>query len=333
MSLELFSKEFGKGQKAEAVENRRTVIWTRVSTVGQEDNASLKHQREICLNIAVKDGLDIMEEFGKRGESAKAGALRKEFHRMLEFVKKKKNNIRFILFYDHTRFSREGGKAVFIKEELREKYGIITKSAILPLDTEDPYADLIDSQQLLFARAENEKRRRRTKFGLLGKLKEGKWVGTAPFGYYWENGEIKIHPVNGPIVKQAFMWRYHDPATTVTEIRRRLAARGHKLSKNHAHKILHSPFYCGLMAHNLLEGEVVKGNHPPIISQKIFLAVNNVFKTQSGTVGNYSRTQDSLPLKGFLSCQGCGKSLTGYEVKNKAGKPRKRPIPYYKCNY
>ncbi len=328
-------QQFGIGKKDNSLaSNRRTVIWTRVSTIGQEDNTSLKNQRDTCMRIAEKDKLEVVEEFGNKGESAKAGALRKEFQRMLKYVKRKSNNIRFILFYDHTRFSREGGKAIFVKEELRDKYGVITKSAVLPLDTEDPYADLVDSQQLLFARAENEKRRRRTMDGLRAKLESGKWVGNAPFGYFWDktDGQIKVHPEKGPIVKYAFTLRFENPSISVAKIREKIKARGYDLSKKHAHRILHNPFYCGMLVHNLLEGRVLKGNHKPIVSREVFLAVNNVFKEKSGATGVYQEEKDHLPLKVFMKCCSCGKSLTGYENKTKNGKPRKNPITYYKCN-
>jgi site-specific DNA recombinase len=84
-----------------------------------------------------------------------------------------------------------------------------------------------------------------------------------------------------------------------------------------------NPFYCGLMAHNLLEGKLVNGNHEKLISKEIFLKVNDV---QSNNAHGYKvdSEPENLPMKQFMKCETCGNGLTGYMVK-------KKKIWYYKC--
>jgi site-specific DNA recombinase len=84
--------------------------------------------------------------------------------------------------------------------------------------------------------------------------------------------------------------------------------------------MLKSPLYCGLLAHNLLEGEVVQGKHEPIISQEIFLSVNGILKSNNNHGYAVSEENNALPLKKFMVCEHCGEPFTGYIAKKKNGK-------------
>ena len=80
------------------------VNYTRVSDPSQFDNTSLETQKSDAILYAKKKGLIIKEYFGGSVESAKTDE-RKEFKRMLDFVKKD-NSISAILVYSYERFSR-----------------------------------------------------------------------------------------------------------------------------------------------------------------------------------------------------------------------------------
>ena len=67
------------------------VVYTRVSSQEQaENNGSLEVQRKYCDNYATNNGISIKQYFGGTYESAKSDG-RKEFLRMIEYVKKHKN--------------------------------------------------------------------------------------------------------------------------------------------------------------------------------------------------------------------------------------------------
>src|SRR5688572_6693343 len=82
------------------------VIYTRVSSQEQESNSSLPTQKKLCEEYAKRNGIVIKEYFGGKYESAKTDG-RKEFKRMLSFVKKDKD-ISSIIVYNYDRFSRTG---------------------------------------------------------------------------------------------------------------------------------------------------------------------------------------------------------------------------------
>lgn len=324
-------QQFGVGHEAMVDSaNRRTVVYSRVSTKGQEDNTSLANQYETCMRTVERQSLEVVKEFGGKGESAKSGSARTEYERMLRFVRDPENRIRFIVFYAYDRFSREGGKAIVTKQELKA-LGISVISATMPIDTSNPMGEGMEDMQLIWAKIDNDVRRKRCIDGTRAKLKQGHWCGTAPIGYKWVNGAMLIDPVRGPLIRKAFEWKYKNPSMTSEEVRRKLKVLGLSISKQTMSRMFRNPLYCGLLAHSVLKGEVVEAKHEHIISRKIFLAVNGVMNDKNANGWQVNEDNDNLPLKKFLRCESCGNPLTGYENKTKNGKPRKNPIPYYKC--
>ncbi len=90
------------------------VIYTRVSTKEQaENNLSLATQLKACKIYGEQKKRNVLGLFGGTYESAKSDE-RKEFKRMLDFVKKSKEKISYIIVYSMDRFSRSGANAIFI---------------------------------------------------------------------------------------------------------------------------------------------------------------------------------------------------------------------------
>ena len=71
-----------------------------------ENNASLQTQKKYCQDFAKKKGLIVLDYFGGTFESAKSDE-RKEFQRMLSYVKRNKE-VDTIIVYSYDRFSRTG---------------------------------------------------------------------------------------------------------------------------------------------------------------------------------------------------------------------------------
>ncbi|MBK6827252.1 MAG: recombinase family protein [Chitinophagaceae bacterium] len=95
----------------------------------------------------------------------------------------------------------------------------------------------------------------------------------------------------------------------------RLAASGFKITIKTLHAVFTNPFYCGMLSHSALGGELVKGKHEPLVSQEIFLKVNDIKPRNYEKLKNekYANT----PLKGLLKCETCGELMRGYIVKKK----------------
>ncbi|HLG34798.1 MAG TPA: recombinase family protein, partial [Bacteroidia bacterium] len=318
-------KKFAKGRKeTEGFAGNNAVIYTRVSSKEQADtNKSLDWQKKYCEDYAVKNSLSVLGYFGGTYESAQTDE-RKEFNRMIKFVRNQKEKISCILVYSLDRFSRSGENAIYISSELK-KIGIAIISVTQPIDTNTHTGALQQNIQFIFSKYDNDLRRQKSVDGMREKLLRGEWLGPAPKGYSYDrsngNKEQKI-VINetGELIKKAFYWKLE--GVSHPQIMERLNALGYRIAIQSLSGVLENPFYCGLISHNLLQGEIVQGNHPALIPVEVFMKVNKLKKT-SGF--HQKKDNENLPLKPTLRCAICGCAYTGYLV------TRKR-LYYYRCN-
>lgn len=322
-TLKNFQVFIRKEHKQIREDSHHAVIYTRVSTKEQaEKNLSLDTQKKYCLDFAEKQALTIRGYFGGTYESAQTDE-RKEFKNMLAFVRK--NNISHIVVYSIDRFSRSGANAIATISELNKK-GISVLSVTQPTDTETPIGSFYQNIQLLFSQYDNELRREKCITGMKERLSRGYWVGKAPLGYTHihdaDNKPVVTISEQGRLLQKAFLWKVHERLTN-TEITQRLKALGVKVSMQRLTEIFRNPFYCGVIAHNLLD-EPVKGAHEPLISEELFLKANQIVNKAPHDY-KHQVVNDELPLKRFVKCKQCGVPFTGYFVK-------KKNKHYYKCN-
>lgn len=327
-NLENF-KQFGKLSKSLALTptTRNAVIYTRVSSKEQADtNMSLPTQKKYCYELAAKGKFNVIKEFGGTYESAKTDD-RKEFERMLAFVRKSKSKqkVNYIIVYNLNRFSRTGGGAIALAEDLR-KEGINVISCMQPGETNTPTGQLQMNIQLLFSKYENDTRTELCVNGMIERLLRGEWCGGAPVGYdnITINGKKTVRKnAMGEIIRQMFHWKVFDRLTH-TQIVEKANALGMNTNLKRLTSIFRNPFYCGLMAHGVLNGEIVRGNHEPLVTQEVFLKANDV---ELNRPQGYSAhiENNNLPMKGFIRCSECGISMTGYTN-------HKKKLHYYKCN-
>ena len=322
-SLDDFSSFVRKDKTISRKDNRNAVVYTRVSTKEQaETNLSLNTQKKYCEEYARKEGLMVLEFFGGTYESAQTDE-RIQFKNMLAFVKKR--NIAHIIVYSIDRFSRSGANAIATIEDLNKK-GISVLSVTQPTETGTPMGSFFQNIHLLFSQYDNELRRSKCVAGMKERLKLGYWIGKAPLGYSHVHDEsnrpVVVINEAGKLLKKAFLWKVQERITN-TEIIRRLKALGLGVTKQRLTEVFRNPFYCGVVAHGLLD-DPMKGLHEPLISHELFLKANQIIKKLPHDY-KHQVVNDELPLKRFVKCSKCSAPFTGYFVKQK----KKH---YYKCN-
>ena len=302
---------------------RNTIIYTRVSSKEQAlTNQSLETQKKHCLQYAINHDLNVIGFYGGTYESAKTDE-RKEFNRMMNYIKAHKEKVSFILVYSLDRFSRTGGNAIFISSELKRN-GISILSVAQQIDTDSHSGKLQESIHFIFSQYDNDLRREKCIVGMKEKLQRGGWMGRPPLGY--RRTERRDKPIefdeNADLVAQIFILKASNTLSN-TEISRQMATMGFKVSNKVLTDMLRNPFYCGYISHKLLDGKIVKGKHEPLISEEIFLKVNYIL--QSIPRGFKHSKTEVMPLRQFLKCGKCGAGMTGYLVK-------KKHLYYYKCS-
>ncbi len=320
-------KSFGRaGNTVQKATTNNAVIYTRVSTKEQaETNASLDTQKSYCEIYANRNKLNVIASFGGTYESAKTDE-RKEFLKMLSYLKKAKEKISYIIVYSMDRFSRSGANAIHISEELK-KQGIFILSATQNIESHTASGKLQQSMILMFGEFDNDIRKQKTKTGMLDKILQGHWMGPPPLGYFRKKDgatkyDLGINEI-GEKLRQAFLWKANEGISNV-EIHARLKEMGLNIHIQRLTDIFSKPFYCGIIVSSLLDGEVVDGNHPKLISKEIFLKVNNL--QQKNPHGyRQQKEREEYPLKHFIRCADCGRIMTAYHV-------HKKNKDYYKCN-
>ncbi len=324
-TIDLFAPWAKKGTDLKLATFKRAVVYTRVSSKEQRDeNLSLDWQKKAIEEFAGRNQFEILEYFGGTYESATTDG-RKEFLRMLEFVKKNKRKVTHILVYLLDRFSRTGGEAIKLAKDLREKYDVTLIAVSQPIDTSNPGGVFQQNMQLLFSEYDNMLRRQRAIAGITEKLERGIWCKQPPMGYsVIKEGKIRKIVINevGKKLRKAFEWKAMGMKNE--EIIERLRAMGVKIYKQKLSMIFSNPFYCGIIANTMLKGKVIEGVHEPLISQELFLTVNNIRQSANKYGVPHKMEIEQLPLKMFIKCPTCNFGYTGYVVK-------KRNIYYYKC--
>jgi site-specific DNA recombinase len=322
-SLEIFN-QFAKGAEAQIEVGNNCVIYTRVSTKDQADNnMSLTTQLKLCQKFCEKNNFEIIENFGGTFESAKTDE-RKEFNRMLAFIKKSKVKISQIVVYSIDRFSRSGANAIYIKEQLK-KEGVTIQSVSQPTDTSTSSGRLQQNIHFVFSDFDNELRRDKCVTGMREALLRGDWCVHAPRGYdhIKQNGKraIVLNDL-GRALKNVFEWKVKENLP-LEEMSLRMEKLGYKLDPRRISEVIKNPFYCGLLSHNLLGGKIVEGNHEKLVTKEIFLQANELMQ-QRKTGYAINTPNNEIPLKRFIKCDTCGTFLRGY-------KAYKNQEYYYKC--
>jgi site-specific DNA recombinase len=302
-----------------------TVIYTRVSHSSQEENTSLDSQKSYCESFAKKRGLNIVGYFGGSVESAKTDD-RKEFNRMLTFVKRSKN-ITYVVVYSYERFSRSGINGAQIADDLLKKYGVVTLAVTQELDPRTPAGSFQQKILFLFSQMDNDLRRDKAVTGMKEMLRKGYMPFNIPRGYInlnkgKANNQQIVLSEQGKLIRKAFIWKAEQKMSNA-EIVRRLQKIGVNINERNMSKIFGNPFYCGVIVNRLIPGEIFEGNHEPMVSKDIFMQVNDIVMDKRRHPVSHKEEDDNLPLKRFLKCD-CGTPMTGYLVKKKG-------LYYYKC--
>lgn len=330
-------EQFGrvsKNRRPQRTELPNVVVYTRVSSKEQADNnMSLETQQKIILDCANRTSRNVLCHFGGTYESAKTDG-RKEFMRMLDYIKKNKGKVQEIMVYTLDRFSRTGGAAIKLAGDLREKYGVNIYAVTQPVDTSNPSGVLSQGIHLLFSEFDNKLRGQRVVAGLKARFEMGIWALKPPQGYdiVTINGERQlIINEDGRKIARAFQWKIEGLRNVEIEDRLKSIGVPH-INKMKVQRILSNPFYCGILANGVLDGKVVEGKHEKLISHETFLRVNNIINGSNRFNISHKKENPNLPLKLFTRCSACDEPLTGYEcrVKVKAGAEQRFQY-YYKC--
>jgi site-specific DNA recombinase len=294
--------------------------YIRVSDKKQEKGVSLEAQKSDIEKFALQRGFHIAAWFVEIQTAAKAG--RGVFRGMLARVEKGEAQGIIIHKIDRGARNLEDWNNI---SKLFDR-GIDVQFAHEPIDLHSRGGRLSADILAVVAADFIRNIREEAKKGFYGRLEQGVYPLRAPIGYIDKGAGIPkdIDPARAPLVRQAFEL-YASNRFGLLDLRReitRLGLRsksGKVLSLNGVSRMLHNPFYIGLM-HIMVTGQTYQGKHPALISKTTFDRVQAILagKTALRTV------KHDFLFRRLVRCAKCGLNLIGER--------QKKQYIYYRCH-
>jgi DNA invertase Pin-like site-specific DNA recombinase len=281
------------------------MCYYRYSTAKQH---SIEEQRRECRRYAQEQGWAVVYESQDAGISAwKHG---REGRAGLDslLVEAERGHLRngVVLVYDLDRMSRDfavGYSDILALNRLDvaiadTKHGLYSQTSLEGI--------LLTVLTLHRAQQESEVKSRRVSAAFAKRREAGLWVGKPPFGYRriavdgGTNLEIIEDEAEG--IREAYTMLV--AGHTQAEVGRMLKAKHpkHKWWATSVTRLLSNPTYAGYQPTGQ---RLVKGKHPPIITEGLFFQAQPLVKQKGG-----SRTAHSKrPLTGLVLCPHCGEKM------------------------
>lgn len=284
---------------------------------------SLENQERNVTEYCKKNDLHLLRIFKDDGESSYSFD-RPDWIRLEAFIKQNKS-VKYLVIFDHDRFSRNLAEALLKIKELQDKFSIKVVATTDSIDTDftDPSVFMMRAFKYLIAESELHRIRQRTKSGMLQGALNGRYLNRAPYGYINARDDqnkpiLKIDEDKSLVVKMIF--REYNRGTNVFDIKDIVKPLGYKQKGRSAvTRILSNPVYAALLkisAHKGAPEQIGKALHPAIVSENDFYAAQ---RRLNGYKRRGVSTNELVPLKGVVQCHECGNFLSAGNSRGKQG--------------
>lgn len=333
---------------------KRVAIYARVSTTEQADEGySIDEQIRVLKEYCELHEYMVYDDYVDRGISGKNIQGRPAVQRLLQDAEQKKFDV--VLVWKMNRLARKMVDLMNIVELLNSK-NIAFRSYTEKYETETPTGKLQFQMMAAIAEYERNNIAENVKMGMLARAKEGRWNGGQVLGYdvvevpneskKRRNTYLVINEKEANIVRYIFhMYTsghgYKSIANCINKKGYR-TKKGKTFSLNAIKTIVTNPVYAGYIRYNVRRDwnekrrnninpnpVIVKGEHEPILSEKIWQVAQNVYESRSHKP---NRVHDGeFPLTGIMRCPVCGAGMVIGRTTNKLKDGTKKVLEYYVC--
>lgn len=301
----------------------KAAVYTRVSTSGQGDGASLETQRAECERYCERAGLVVVAEYQDLQSGLKSD--REQYQEML--AQARGGAFEVIVCWKMDRFGRDRLESGWQIKELQQ-IGVRVDSATEPNDS-----PLL--RDILMAFAEEESRRISIRVSANKKTlaQQGKWSGIPPFGYscvpHPEGGRVLEPNQDAPLVAEVFK-RYLTGRYTLADLRDYLSAHStaprRPTRRSSVHKLLTNPVYAGVIrfgrqSHSRIQikspAEIkagifeAQGQHPAIVDPETFADVQD--RLARNQLERNGRPKTRHQFVGLVWCR-CGSRYSAHRT-------------------
>ena len=284
-------------------------LYIRVSTEDQaREGFSLPEQEKRLRTMCEYKGYEIYKLYKDAGISAKTGNYRPAFEELLQDIREKKCNTIVVLKLD--RLTRSVFDLEGIMRFLEENNAYLD-CANEEINTTNSSGKLVARMLTSVSQNEIERTSERTKFGLVGAIKEGHIPGKNPLGYKRDNKKLVIDPLTKDIVKRIYDLyfegkSYSNIATIFNqeEVLGKTNWRDTGILRIITNEIYKGDFVSGKTFNKPVYYENVV---EPIVSRELW---ENCQVQKKKNQKSYMRTQTYIFLQ-KLKCPKCGRILAG----------------------
>ena len=284
-------------------------LYIRVSTEDQaREGFSLPEQEKRLRAMCEYKGYEIYKLYKDAGISAKTGNYRPAFEELLQDIREKKCNTIVVLKLD--RLTRSVFDLEGIMRFLEENNAYLD-CANEEINTTNSSGKLVARMLTSVSQNEIERTSERTKFGLVGAIKEGHIPGKNPLGYKRDGKKLVIDPLTKDIVKRIYDLyfegkSYSNIATIFNqeEVLGKTNWRDTGILRIISDEIYKGDFVSGKTFNKPIYYENVV---EPIVSRELW---ENCQVQKKKNQKSYMRTQTYIFLQ-KLKCPKCGRILAG----------------------
>ncbi len=321
-----------RNEEKTTVMKKNAILYTRVSTDEQNNGYSPADQKDKLIRYCEHQDINVVGLYHD-DESGKSFN-RPEWKKIMAYLKLNKGKVDYIYFLKWDRFSRNAPEAYAELSKLN-KLGVEARAMEQPLNLEIPEQKVLLAIYLTTPEVDNDRRALNIFHGIRRARKEGRWMGSRPLGYRNARDQFNkpvIVPEGGlqeELVKKAFQ-DFSTGLYSTEELRKKYTKLGLKTSKNGFWNLLRNKAYIGKILVPAYKNEPdlwVDGIHEGLINETVFYACQDVIEGRKRKVPPQFKTiRAEFPLRGFLECPQCGKSLTASTSKGRNGY-----YSYYHC--
>lgn len=306
--------------------NKRGIIYVRVSSEEQVAGTSLDYQEQECRKYCENHGVKVVKIFREEGASAKS-AERKQFLRAIDYCReqKKRKGIGYFVVHKCDRFARNVEDHYSVRRKLLD-YGTQLHSVTEPID-DSPQGKVFEAMLSAFAEFDNSIRRQRSMDGMSSRINDGIYPWKPPLGYLTQyvkkRGKKKEHPDEPhpdifPILQRGLRKFATGKYDYIHQFKADLEAWGlgeireKEVTNQLVHKILNQylPFYAGFI-HNPFTDKTVRGKHQTMISESEYKQIKFYLNRHKKYPEKRMLFREEFPLRQFVSCGECGEKYTG----------------------
>ena len=300
-------------------------LYPRVSTEDQFRNGhSLDEQKERMLKLCDYKNYEVYKVYEDAGISAK-NMNRPAFQEMIQDIKD--GRINKIIVYKLDRLTR----SIKDLEEIctfLEDNNCSLESMCEDINTSTANGKFFIRMLTILAQLEIERTSERTKFGMVGAVKKGHFVGRPPIGYDKVDKKLVINDIESEVIRRIFdLYIKGIAANAITKLLNEEKALNRKWIPTLVDRILSNEIYIGNYVHRKTvsdeESQKFVGVAPAIIEEEVF----NIAQIQKQkNLKNYKRKQTYIFMQS-IKCPKCGTIMGGCSSKSHTGEKH----CYYQC--